>query len=152
MTRTRTTIIDANGVRYAPETRAKIRTRRLLISLAACAIAPFLAAAAVGISMGINDISSDHSPSIANLRTLAAAKKANPKGNCRLEWNEIQKDHEAICDGTDIVKIIRDLYARPAITKGAISDPAGPALVNECLSDTSLTTDEVRACLTQPKN
>jgi hypothetical protein len=42
------------------------------------------------------------------------------------------------------------LALRPAFDNGTISDPAGPALVTECRSDTSLSTDELSACLAQP--
>lgn len=52
---------------------------------------------------------------------------------------------------------IRRLAARPATTKtnsdgSKISDPNGMAILQECLSDSTLSIAELRACITQPAN
>lgn len=52
----------------------------------------------------------------------------------------------------DALRDIRDLAARPALHTATISDPNGIALLEECLSDSSLTLDEFHACIDQPRN
>lgn len=154
---THTAIITADGTTFHEAGRGKRLIIRALIIAFLLIIGLITTAAVIGFSRG--PIS--NSPSTANFAQLHRAELAMPKGNCRLEWNSTQNDHEVICDGNSTydsaLRDIRALAARKAISHtnpdgSVISDPNGIALLQECLSDNSLSLSELHSCITQPGN
>jgi hypothetical protein len=147
---TRTTIHTSNGETYTRIGGARILARRIILAALAIGGLIFISAAIIGLAQSHGD----NRPTEKEFAILHRAEKAGNK-NCRLEWNEAQNGHEVICDGAAHsipLATLRHLAARPAIQKGAISDPNGIALIRECLSDTTLSDTELGACLNQPMN
>jgi hypothetical protein len=128
---THTRIIAADGTAYIPEGIASRRRRRWVIGFIALLLSPFLAAAFTGIAIGAYRTAS---PAPTLSPRLTAAIKA-----CTPAPAPLRDDCTA-------------LALRRPFHNATISDPDGTALAKECLSDTSLTNDELLACLTQPAN
>jgi hypothetical protein len=150
---TRTTIHTSNGETYTRIGGARILARRIILGALIIGGLIFISAAIIGLAKGAHSAPANR-PTAQEFAILHNAEKAGNK-NCRLEWNEAQNGHEVICDGAAHsipLATLRHLAARPAIQKGAISDPNGIALIRECLSDTTLSDTELGACLNQPMN
>lgn len=151
---TRTTIITAQGMRLRAEGATKRTLRRAGMGALIIGALIFVSAAIIGLANPATH-SPVNRPTAQEFAILHNAEKGGAK-NCRLEWNEAQNGHEVICDGESGNAIplaaLRRLAARPAISKGAIADPNGIALMGECLSDSTLSNAELIACLTQPAN
>jgi hypothetical protein len=144
---TRTTIHTSQGETFIRAGGMRILARRTLLAALIIGGAIFVSAAIIGLLQA----HSANRPTAKEFAILHNAEKAGAR-NCRLEWNEAQNAHEVICGAGIDLDILRHLAARPAITKGAISDPNGIALIGECLSDSTLSDAELTACLNQPAN
>lgn len=117
-------IVTPNGTyrREGAIARLIIRTLKVIGIL-------FIIAAAIGFTRA----------AIAPIHHTATPAPAPATANYNDGWNDALRD-------------IRDLAARPALHTATISDPNGIALVEECLSDSTLTLDEFHACIDQPRN
>lgn len=129
---TRTTIHTSNGESYTRIGGARILARRTLLAALIIGGAIFLAAAIIGL--------------------------ANPATHTAKPITRTQNDTDSFNDGANsTLQDLQQIARRPAHTRinsdgSAISDPAGIALIQECLSDTTLTIDELGACIDQPAN
>lgn len=137
-----TRIISANGTSYREEGTTRRTLRRAIFLIAAGIGLLFLSAAVIGLTRA----APVHTPTAANITALHKAEKT--ASNCRLEWNEVQGNHEVICGNSISLSTLRALASRPATA----IDPNGNALIAECLSDRGLSDQELIFCLSQPKN
>ncbi len=142
----RTRIIGADGISYRPEGTTRRTFRRGIVATFTIIGLLFLSAAVIGFAKAAT-APTPHTPTQASLTALHNAEKGGAK-NCRLEWNEVQGNHEVICGNSISLSTLRALASRPATA----IDPNGNALIAECLSDTGLSDQELIFCLSQPKN
>jgi hypothetical protein len=91
---TRTTIHTSDGDTYYRSGAARTLITRALLGILIFAALIIAIAAGIGFSQAGNS----NSPSPKEFSILHNAQKEMPNGNCRLEWNSIQKGHEVICD------------------------------------------------------
>lgn len=126
------TIITAAGTRLRDETLTRRIIRRAIFATLAIIGLIFLSAAIIGITH--------------------PATHTQPKGN---------SDAQSVADFNDgwetALSDIRDLSRRPARSwvnpdGSKASDPNGMALLQECLSDSSLTIEELHICIDAPAN
>jgi len=143
-----------------------LRTRRLN-RLVIAATAVLAVAAGTFATVYAVDNSGSHlghrAPTKAEAQELVTARQQTGT-ECHLEWDGVQADqYEAICQPPAACASVNSatkvacvaLYGRPAVTTrnadgSVISDPAGPALVAECLSQYQGV--ELNVCLSQPAN
>lgn len=122
------TIITADGTRLRDDTRTRRTIRRMIFAALIIAGMIFISAAVIGLAT-------------AHPHTTAPAK-----GHSIADYNRGRNA---------ILADIRALAARPATRwtnpDGSIGEaPNGTALLQECLSDSSLTPDEFYSCITAP--
>lgn len=84
-------IITAQGTYILEGVWMRILRRALIIILSL--VGMIIISAAI---IGFSHPAQTSRPTQANFAILHKAEKAGGK-NCRLEWNEIQNDHEVIC-------------------------------------------------------
>lgn len=162
--RTTNIITAADGSRFRQEGSTRRLARRVIVIIFTTLGLIFASAAMIGLFKAATAPATSR-PTPHSFALLHQAQQANPDDTCILEWNEVQHDHEVTCtpkggtatynDGwVDATQQLIDLYSRPSRSTtqpdgSIIDDPAGSALITECLDDATLSTSEVMACLAQ---
>jgi hypothetical protein len=126
---TRTTIHTSDGDTYYRAGRLRITARRIILTALTAGALIFISAAIIGLT------------------------ESHPHPITRT-----QDDTASFNDGVNTeLQDLQQIARRPAHTRinsdgSKISDPNGIAIIRECLSDTSLSVNELGACLDQPAN